>query len=203
MLKFKLLWNLIRQNWKIPIYIVVIIIAFKFYWNIRNDLKASKRREYNLKSEMLSRFKEDSLAIIEKAEIIDSLEGVILAQAQIKIRPDTVKIFTIGTKEGEWVNFDWKDDCYSAWGWFEDKEPYKIQQFIQQKPYSLDIIITDLEPNIYGIVKPSNQCVNIENINFQSAPDIKGAYHDGFDWGEFLLGGGIGVGILGIIALIK
>jgi hypothetical protein len=191
MLKLKLLWGLIKSNWKIPIYLIMVFIAFKFYWNIRQDLKSAERREHNLKSEMIERFKKDSLAIVKKAEIIDSLEGVILARAEIKIKPDTIKITTTGTKHGDWINFEWEDNCFFSWGWFEDREPYRLEQFIYQKPFSLDIIITDLKPDIYGIVRPSNNCVNIESVNFQSAPDLKGACRCGFDKGDFFLGAGI------------
>lgn len=190
-MKLKLLWGLIKSNWKIPIYLIMVFIAFKFYWNIRQDLKVAERREHNLKSEMIERFKKDSLAIVKKAEIIDSLEGVILARAEIKIKPDTIKITTTGIKHGDWINFEWEDNCFSSWGWFEDREPYRLEQFIYQKPFSLDIIITDLKPDIYGIVKPSNNCVNIESVNFQSAPDLKGACKDRFDKGDFFLGAGI------------
>ncbi len=191
MLKLKLLLVLIKRNWKIPVYLIMVFVAFKFYWNIKQDLKAAERREHNLKSEMIERFKKDSLAIVKKAEITDSLEGVILAQAEIKIKPDTIKIMTTGTKHGDWIDFEWEDNCFSSWGRFEDREPYRLEQFIYQKPFSLDIIITDLKPDIYGIVRPSNNCVNIESVNFQSAPDLKGACRDGFDKGEFFLGCGL------------
>lgn len=203
MLKLKLLISLLKRNFKVLIYIALATIVVKYYFNFKQILKASERREKNLKTQMLNQWEKDSLTIVVQSEIIDSLEGVILAQAKIKIKSDTVKIETTGTKKGKRINFDWEDDCFAAWGWFEDKEPYRIQQFVNQKPYTLDIMITDLKPNIYGIVRPSSNCVNIESVNFQSAPDIKGACHDGFDKGEFFLGTGIGVGIVTLLALFK
>jgi len=202
MLKLKLLWSLIKRNWKLPIYLIIALIAFKFYWNSRQELKASKRREHNLKQEMILQWKQDSLSVVKKAKVIDSLEGVLLSKTSIKIKTDTIKIETEGTKQGNWIQFNYQDECFSAWGWFEDKGPYRIKQYICQEPYSLEIMITDLEPDIYGIVKPSNNCMKINNIKFEVAPNLKGAYRDGFDAGEFILGGFIGVLAVGAYVVL-
>jgi len=197
MLNLALLKTFIKQNWKIPIYLILAIIIFKFYWNIRNELKASQRREHNLKVEMIQQWVGDSLALVKKAEIIDSLEGVLLSAMGIRIKTDTIKIHTEGEKEGDIISFDYADECFESWGWLNIKPPYPIQQFIYQKPYSLEILITNLHPDIYGKITPSNSCVQIEGVKWKVAPDLKGAYRDGFDKGEFILGSAlVGCGVI-------
>jgi hypothetical protein len=203
MLKLKLLFNLIKQNWKLAIYIILFLLGFKFYWNLRSEIRAGQRWEHNLKANMIRQWQEDSLALVAKAQIIDSLEGVLLAKLKVKVKSDTVKITAIGHGEGKEKSFDWEDECFSAWGWFEVEPPYELEQFVMLKPFELEVLITDLYPDVYGKVSASNSCIGIDKVDFKVSPDIKGVKKDGFDFGDFALGGVIvGTGII-IINILR
>jgi hypothetical protein len=198
-----MLWQIIKSNWKIPIYLFFLIIGFIIYWNKQQELNASKRRERNLKVSMLQRWRQDKLALVTQAEVIDSLEGVLLSVMEIKIKPDTVTITTKGNKEGDFITFRYEDDCYDCWGWLDTRPPYPIEQYISNKPYSYEILITDLPPDVYGKITPLSKCApKIENVKWKVSPNLKGACRDGFDKGEFILGGVIALGgVLAYVAL--
>lgn len=197
MLKLKLLWSLIKQNWKIPIYLLFIFIAFKFYWNIRNELNASRRREHNLKSEKIELAKKDSTNTIIIAEVKDSLEGVSLAYQKLQIKYKQLSFSGEATQtelenNRDSVAFKKETECVKVSGFTKTNPPeYGLDVLLQ--PFSLEIEITDFDKQIYGIVRPSIPCVQIDTIEFKVAPDLKGACKDGFDTGEFILGIGIPV----------
>ena len=74
MLKLKLFLSLIKKNWKLPVYLIITLIVFKFYWDFRQELNASKRREHNLKTLV---FKATE-GLRTQAEVKKELEGVYL-----------------------------------------------------------------------------------------------------------------------------
>jgi hypothetical protein len=206
MLKLRLLLAIIKKNWKIPIYLLFFGFALWTYNIERNKRKVAERREHNLKSEKLELAKKDSLNTITIAEIKDSLEGVSLAYQNLGIKykqlsftGEAIQIELENNRDS--VPFGKETECVKVSGFTKTNPPeYGLDVFL--RPFNLEIEITDFDNDIYGIVKPSNSCVKIENVEFKAAPDLKGVYRDGFDRGDFILGGLIGVCVVGAYALL-
>jgi len=204
MLKLKLLLGLIKKT--LPMTFVLILILFIVYREIerRNGLREANERIENLKRYYLDNLLKIKGAYHSIAVVNDSLKGVSLTQQKIIARQKNLLVFGKGTQIEEdsgraRVLIDTSLVCASIKGWTLTNPP-KYSLNIKFSPLTIDAIITDFGQEIHGVLIPSpEECFIIDSVNFQVAPDIKGSFRDGFDMGEFLLGGGVGIGIMALI----
>jgi hypothetical protein len=190
MLKLKILWQLIKSNWKISVYLVMAFIAFKFYWNEREAKQAAQRREGNLKSIIFKSTK----GLRTTAKVNKELEGVYLLEQKtsaywksiaLKGSATQTQIDSNRTK----VAFDTIDACISLKG-FTLTNPAYYELDIKRQSFSIDILVSDFENKIYSWTSTS-PCIVLDTVNLEVSPDIKGICQCGFDKGDFFLGAGI------------
>jgi hypothetical protein len=191
MIKLKLLWSLIKSNWKIPIYLVMAFIAFKFYWNEREAKQAAQRREGNLKSVIFKATK----GLRTQAKVNKKLEGVYLLEQKTSAHWKEIALKGSGTQtqidsNRTKVAFDTITDCISLEGFTLTNPPYWEIPTLELTPFWINVKVMDFENKVYSWTT-SSSCVYIDSVNVEVSPDLKGACRDGFDKGEFFLGTGI------------
>ena len=201
MIKLKLLFQLLKNNWKIPIYLLLAFFVIKGYWDKQQELNASYRREYNLKAIIFKATK----GLRTTAKVNKDLEGVYLLEKKISAHWKAIALSGSGTQteldsNRTKVEFDTTDACISLEGFTLTNPPY-YELDIKRQSFSLDIKVTDFENNIYSWTSTSD-CIGLDNVHLEVAPDLKGVCKDGFDKGEFILGGIIAIGgVLAYVAL--
>jgi hypothetical protein len=201
MLKLKLIWALIKNNWKIPIYLFFIGIAFWIYHNEKNKLRVAERREHNLKSIVFKATK--GLRTI--AKVNKELEGVYLLEQKTSAHWKAIALKGSGTQtqidsNRTKVAFDTTDACISLKG-FTLTNPAYYELDIKRQPFSIDILVSDFENKVYSWTSTS-PCILLDTVNLEVSPDIKGICRCGFDKGDFFLGGiivGCGVVIYNLL----
>ena len=191
MLKIKLLWQLIKSNWKIPIYLFLIGIAFWIYHNEKNKLRAAQRREHNLKSIVFKATK--GLRTI--AKVNKELEGVYLLEQKTSAHWKSIALKGSGTQtqidsNRTKVAFDTITDCISLEGFTLTNPPYWEIPKLELAPFWMNINVMDFENKVYSWTT-SSPCVQIDSVNLEVSPDIKGICRCEFDKGDFFLGAGI------------
>jgi hypothetical protein len=193
MLKLKLIGYFIKRNW---VTILLVAIAVFYLNKIRNELKASVRREHNLKSVLFKATK----GIRTIATVNDSLEGLYLIEQDAHAHWKGVAIKGTG-KQSEpepgrlKVTVDTSLACFSLKG-FTLTNPSYYEFETEPMPFTLGIKVMDFEKNIYSWTT-SSPCVIIDSVDLQVAPDIKGVCKDGFDKGDFFWGGTlVGCGVI-------
>ncbi len=201
MLKIKLLLSLLRKHMSWTV--ILSLLLFLGYREIerRSGLREANERIINLKKFHLEQLLKAKGAYHTIAKTNDSLKGVGLAQQRIIIRYEEMLIHGPGIQtdiEGrKKVSIDTTIICMGIKGWtLTDPPEYSLK--VIPTPLLLDIYITDIGDKVHGIITPfPDDCYKIDSVNFQVAPDIKGGSRDGFDKGEFFLGGAIvGCGVI-------
>jgi len=203
MLKLKLLWALISKHTKTTlislIALIVIFFVVRAFLDLRSEVQASHRREHNFKM-LLVKSQKGFRAV---AEVNKNLEGVYLLEKKISAHWKAIALSGSGTQteldsNRTKVEFDTTTACISIEGFTLTNPPY-YELGIEKQPFSISIFVTDFDKNIYSWTSTVDSlCAGIDSVYLEVSPDLKGAYRDGFDTGEFILGGVIALG--GVLA---
>lgn len=211
-MKLYLKWimgKVVKQfGWQILIFALLIFGGLII--GARKDAKA-RRLEATLvrfKIEMVKQWKKDSLTIVKQAEIRKELEGINLMQTEIGVKYKKLYFGLLGAEQEiisapsgprVQVTFTREDKCV----WIHGRtltNPPQSDLLIIHKPVSLEIALTDINKDkVIGKVKPSNDCLEIEEVKFVVAPGFGKVEQKGFSWKIFIVGGIIGAGVAWIV----
>jgi hypothetical protein len=203
MLKLKLIFSLVKKHlgWT---FVISLILFFAYRELIhRNENKNNEQKIINLKRFYL----QEKLKIEGAYHVIvqknDSLNGVVLIQQNVILKYKKMifegkgsQIEKDGRKE---VIFAKDTNCIEVKGWtLTDPPEWGLN--IDYLPITLNIFITDIGDSVHGVITPfPPSCLNVTDVKMEASPELKGMCRDGFDKGEFLLGGVISIGIFKVL----
>ena len=123
------------------------------------------------------------------------LEGVYLLEQKTSAHWKSIALKGSGTQtqidsNRTKVAFDTITDCISLEGFTLTNPPYWEIPKLELAPFWMNINVMDFENKVYSWTT-SSPCVQIDSVNLEVSPDIKGICRCGFDKGDFFLGAGI------------
>lgn len=201
MLKIKLILALLKKHsiWTL----ILSMLLFVGYRELvrRSELNEKERIITSLKKVHLNQMLKVKGAYHVVAERNDSLEGLALIQKDIIFQLKRV------TARGKTVQIErdsnrievpfWLDTlCFSIEGWTKTN-PAEYFIDMQTLPIGLNVYVTDIGDEVHGVITPDEEWLDVLSVNFEASPELKGMCKDGFDKGEFFLGGAlVGVGVV-------
>ena len=177
--------SFLEKNWKPVVSIILILWVIGWLNGIkrRYQKQISELQETNvsLKTDIVNRWRKDSLSIVQKAEEVEALKGILESQTKATLKYKDLylheKAASTITDTTAMVKFEQDTKCYFIKGWTlanlkTGKSGYDLS--ILPKPINLQIdILAIKEGEIYGQVRPNIDCLKIDKVKFSVSPNIQ------------------------------
>lgn len=196
-----------KRNWKWILSAIVIlwIAGWLNGVRVRYQRQVNELRETNirLKRDMVEQWKLDNLSIVQKAEEVESLKGILESQVKATVKYKDLYLHerakaTI-TDSTVVVKFSKETKCHFAWGWTETnlltgESIYDLS--VLSQPVNLQIDITKIQKGeVWGRVKLSSDCLEIGRVKFNVPPELGAQIEYKTNWKVTGLALGLGIAL--------